>query len=213
MTEAAGFPGDAVVPPRALRRRCRHTKVRTHRQRTLAASSSVCAPQRKAACGLFTAHAASRPTRVKGGRRTRLVAQDGPTSKGVGGKGRGRRHAAHQQNRHGMPPPPTEGAGEREGVRVLFVSSTARPSARRLHVAWDLSPFRCDMGCGVRAASLAGLRQPAVPFNPRGRAHARYLHWPACLDPHCSCAATDRFRSGCLRRRSRIRPRSKSAVD
>ena len=27
-------------------------KVRTHRQRTLASSSSVCAPQRKAACGL-----------------------------------------------------------------------------------------------------------------------------------------------------------------
>ena len=29
-------------------------KVRTHRQRTLASSSSVCAPQRKAARGLFT---------------------------------------------------------------------------------------------------------------------------------------------------------------
>ena len=51
-------------------------KVRTHRQRTLASSSSVRAPQRKAACGLFTAHAASRPTRVKGGRRTRLAALD-----------------------------------------------------------------------------------------------------------------------------------------
>ena len=59
-------------------------KVRTHRQRTLASSSSVCAPQRKAACGLFTAHAASRPTRVKGGRRTRLAAQDRPTPEGVG---------------------------------------------------------------------------------------------------------------------------------
>ena len=45
-------------------------KVRTHRQRTLASSSSVCALQHKAACGLFTAHAASRPTRVNGGRRS-----------------------------------------------------------------------------------------------------------------------------------------------
>ena len=25
MTEAAGFPGHAMVPPRALQRRCRHT--------------------------------------------------------------------------------------------------------------------------------------------------------------------------------------------
>ena len=90
-------------------------KVRTHRQRTLASSSSVCAPQRKAACGLFTAHAASRPTRVKGGRRTRLAAQDRPTPEGVRGKG-WRRHTARRHNRRGsMPPPPTE--GEREGFR------------------------------------------------------------------------------------------------
>ena len=33
----------------------------------------------------------------------------------MGGKGRGRRHAARRQNRHGMPPPPTE--GRREGGR------------------------------------------------------------------------------------------------
>ena len=31
----------------------------------------------------------------------------------MGGKGRGRRHAARRQNRHGMPPPPTEGRRER----------------------------------------------------------------------------------------------------
>ena len=73
-------------------------KVRTHRQRTLASSSSVCAPQRKAACGLFTAHAASRPTRVKGGRRTRLAAQDRPTPEGVGGKGLAPTHGASTQS-------------------------------------------------------------------------------------------------------------------
>ena len=77
----------------------------------------------------------------------------------------------------------------------------------------DVPFVKFDMGRGVRAASLAGLRQPAVPFNPRGRAHARYFHWPARLGPYCSCAATARFRSRFLRRRSRIRPRSQSAVN
>ena len=72
--EAAGFPGHAVVPPRTLWRLCRHTVCApTDRQRTLASRSSLSAPQRTTACGLFTAHAASRPTRVKRGRRTRLV--------------------------------------------------------------------------------------------------------------------------------------------
>ena len=107
-------------------------KVRTHRQRTLASSSSVCAPQRKAARGLFTAHAASRPTRVKGGRRTRLVAQDRPTPEGVGGKGLAPTHGASTQSTrqhattphrgrergrednndpaHGQPPPPAAAA-------------------------------------------------------------------------------------------------------
>ena len=28
-----------------------------------------------------------------------------------------------------------------EGVRVLFMSSIARPSARRLHVSWDRGPL------------------------------------------------------------------------
>ena len=74
-------------------------KVRTHRQRTLAASSSVCAPQRKAACGLFTAHAASRPTRVKGGRRTRLAAQDRPTPEGVGGGRAGGAYGCRMRSR------------------------------------------------------------------------------------------------------------------
>ena len=109
-------------------------KVRTHRDsaRSLPASSSVCAPQRKVACGLFTAHAASRPTRVKGGRRTRLAAQDRPTPEGVGGKGLAPTHGASTQSTrehattphrgrergiednndpaHGQPPPPAAAA-------------------------------------------------------------------------------------------------------
>ena len=40
---AAGFPGHAMVPPRALRRRCRHTKCApTDSARPLPAVSSVC---------------------------------------------------------------------------------------------------------------------------------------------------------------------------
>ena len=66
MTEAAGFPGHAVVPPRALQRRCRHTKCApTDSARSLPAVPCVPPNQRKAACGLSTAHAASRPTRVE----------------------------------------------------------------------------------------------------------------------------------------------------
>ena len=40
------------------------------------------------------------------------------------------------------------------------MSSIGRPSARRLHVSWDRSPFPYDMGRGVRAALLG--RYPAI---------------------------------------------------
>ena len=107
-------------------------KVRTHRQRTLASSSSVCAPQRKAACGLFTAHAAWRPTRVKGGRRTRLAAQDRPTPEGVGGKGLAPTHGASTQSTRQHATTPTE--GEREGERTTTTRpmDSHRPRRRRL---------------------------------------------------------------------------------
>ena len=135
-------------------------KVRTHRQRTLAASSSLCAPQRKVACGLFTAHAASRPTRVKGGRRTRLAAQDRPTPEGVGGKGLAPTHGASTQSTrqhattphigrergredndpaHGQPPPPAAAAAvvvpRLPGVRTCVWLGSA---------AWALSPSAAD---------------------------------------------------------------------
>ena len=43
MTEAAGFPGHAVVPPRALQRRCRHKRCApTDRARSLPAV--LCVP-------------------------------------------------------------------------------------------------------------------------------------------------------------------------
>ena len=43
---------------------------------------------------------------------------------------------------------------------------------------------------GARAASLADLRQPAVPFNPKGTTHAGYFHWPTRPDPGCSTASS-----------------------
>ena len=62
------------------------------------------------------------------------------------------------------------------------------PAVHKLHASWDWSPVRYDMGRSVTAASLAVLWQSAVPFNPRGRAHTGYFHWPAFLDP-CSSSS------------------------
>jgi len=137
-------------------------KVRTHRQRTLASSSSVCAPQRKAACGLLTAHAASRPTRVKGGRRTRPAAQDRPTPEGVGGKGLAPTHGASTQStrQHATTPHRGRERGRKDNNDPTPMDSRPPPMAAAAVVVPRLPGVRnCVCGqCGVGVV-VVGCRQ------------------------------------------------------
>ena len=162
-------------------------KVRTHRQRTLASSSSVCSPQRKAACGLFTAHAASRPTRVKGGRRTRLAAQDRPTPEGAGGERAGadtrrintidatachhppqrereRERGQQRPDPHGQPTAPDGGGCCR---------STA-PARRQELCVWAVRRGRCRRRLQTNRHTAKNSVKGTPPYlNKRRKHHAR----------------------------------------
>ena len=142
MTEAAGFPGHAMVPPRALWRRYRHKKCApTDSARSLPAVLCVPPNARRHVCGLFTAHAASRPTRVKGGRRTRLAAQDRPTPEGVGGKGLAPTHGASTQStrQHATTPHRGRERGREDNNNKGFPTI-------RLHFAEDKSGRYAETG-------------------------------------------------------------------
>ena len=159
-------------------------KVRTHRQRTLASSSSVCAPQRKAACGLFTAHAASRPTRVKGGRRTRLAAQDRPTPEGVGGKGLAPTHGASTQSTRQRATTPHRGREREKGQQRPdphgqptapdgggCCRSTA-PARRQELCVWAVRRGRCRRRLQTDSHTGAGVRGTQAGAKAAARTQA-----------------------------------------
>ena len=71
----------------------------------------------------------------------------------------------------------------RGSARPLLVLDCQAPLLLGCVPHRDVSPFSYDTGRGVRAASLASHGQSAVPFNPRGRAHAGYIPWLPTLPP------------------------------
>ena len=165
MTEAAGFSGHAVIPPRALQRRCRHTKCApTDSARSLPAVP--CVPpnaRRHVGCSPHI-HATSRPTRVKGGRRTRPAAQDRPTPEGVGGKGLAPTHGASTQSTRQHATTPHRGRERgREDNNDPAHGQPPPPAAAAAVVVPRLPGIRnCGVGqCGVGVV-VVGCRQTAT---------------------------------------------------
>ena len=140
-------------------------KVRTHRQRTLASSSFVRAPQRKAACGLFTAHAASLASHAGEGRAQNQTGRTRQTdTRGSGGGEGWRRHTARRHNRRdSMPPPPTGRERGREDNNDPAHGQPPPPAAAAAVVVPRLPGVRnCGVGqCGVGVV-VVGCRQTAT---------------------------------------------------
>ena len=117
-------------------------------------------------------YAASRPTRVKGGRRTRLAAQDRPTPEGVRGKGLAPTHGASTQStRQHATTPPTE--GEREGERTTTTRpmDSHRPRRRRLLSKCRACPASGTVCLGSAAWVLSSSAADKQPHRCRSERH------------------------------------------